>query len=107
MLITYLGRDYNVTTINFLQYDVCVIFQTELGPKMVSMSQKEFKAVVKFAGQKEARRKVTVDWDGGCHVLVVHETDELVTLARSDQVEIEVTRVEFEEMFIDEGWVNI
>jgi hypothetical protein len=48
MIITFLSREYNVITINFLQYDVCVIFQTELGPKMVSMSQKEFKAAVKF-----------------------------------------------------------
>lgn len=55
MLITYLGREYNVTTINFLQYDVCVIFQTELGPKMVSMSRKEFKSVVKFEPDFEPR----------------------------------------------------
>jgi hypothetical protein len=48
MTINYLGKDYHVTTINFLEDDVVVIFQTQLGPKMIAMSHKKFKESVKF-----------------------------------------------------------
>jgi hypothetical protein len=49
MKIEFLGKDYQIVTINWLgSNDIVVIFQADSGLKIVQMSEKEFKNSVKF-----------------------------------------------------------
>ena len=48
MIIEFLGRDYSVVSINFLQCEVCVIYKADEGLKMVQLTFETLKEKVKL-----------------------------------------------------------